>query len=157
VAEIIDLHRSARPPRERASAIDQVDRKVVRIRQEKTSPLIRAAVGYVHAVTAYEAGFMVDSTQDWQVAGAGGALGAKQIRKAKRSLRELASMCRSDGYQSSVEMKAKAQVVGFIMGKLTDGERDLDLNQSDFIRAFAAEIEYLYDAAYRLEWTKNRT
>jgi hypothetical protein len=124
------------------------------------SEIIEQCVIYAQSVAAFQAGFKVDSTSDFDHAGSGkGQRGRRPVRQAKRALLRLialSSVNKGDKVRSREEMLAKAGLLS-IIGSQTNEFRSPEKFEGAYIRLFANEIEGYFKQAIEDAWVAVRT
>jgi hypothetical protein len=110
------------------------------------SEIIRQCVIYVQSMAAYEAGFTVDLTGNWDHAGAGqDRLGGEHLAHADRALAKLIALSPSfvagRAPLSAAELFAKAGVLSVIWSQEGGETRSCEATETAYVRFFAREVE----------------
>jgi hypothetical protein len=106
------------------------------------SEIIKQCLIYAQSAAAYNAGFYVDPTGDFDYAGCGHSqLGRHHFRTAKQALIKLVSLAREPKL-SRDELFAEARVVRLLQN--TDAKRSPEKHKAEFIKRFAQDVsQYL--------------
>jgi hypothetical protein len=131
---------------------------------EKTTPrseIIEQCVIYAQSIAAYQAGFKVDSSGEFDYAGSDkGQHGRRHCRQAERALLRLVELCPAkDGERpllSREEMRAKAGVLS-IIGKNTTEFTITEKIEGAYIRCFALELDDYFREAIEDAWRAERS
>jgi hypothetical protein len=113
---------------------------------EKTtgrSEIIEQCVIYAQSIAAYNAGFNVDRTGDFDYAGCGSnQLGRHHFRNAKRALIKLVTLGGDVPALSRDELFTKARVARLL--QTTDAKRNPEKHEAEYVRRFAKDVsQYL--------------
>jgi hypothetical protein len=113
---------------------------------EKTSErseIIEQCLIYAQSIAAYNAGFYVDPTGDFDYAGCGSnQLGRQHFRNAKRALIKLVALGGGVPTLSRDELFAKARVVRLL--QKTDAKRSPEKHEVEYVTRFAKDVsQYL--------------
>jgi hypothetical protein len=122
----------------------------------KHSEIIEQCVIYAQSIAAYEAGFKVDSSSDFDYAGGEKSRrGRRPLRQADRALFRLVALSSvNDGERprlSREEMRAKAGVLSII------GTREHEEIEGAYIRSFAVELDDYFKEAIEDAWRAKRS
>lgn len=102
------------------------------------SEIIEQCLIYAQSEAAYQAGFYVDPTGDFNYAGCGnGQLGRHHFRTAKQALIKLVSLP-SVPTLGRDELFAKARVVRLLQN--SDAKRNPEKHEAEFIKRFAQDV-----------------
>jgi hypothetical protein len=122
----------------------------------KRSEIVEQCVVYAQSIAAYQAGFKIDPTGDFDYAGCGkGQGGRRPFRQADRALFRLVAL--SSAYPgerpllSREEMRAKAGVLSII------GTQPLEKIEGAYIRFFAIELDDYFREAIEDAWRAERS
>jgi hypothetical protein len=112
-------------------------------KKTERSEIIEQCVIYAQSIAAYNAGFNVDRTGDFDYAGCGSnQLGQHHFRNAKRALIKLVVLGRDLPTLSRDELFAKARVARLLQD--TGAGRNPEKYEAEYVRRFAKDVsQYL--------------
>jgi hypothetical protein len=121
-------------------------KKHKRDQQPAGSEIIRQCVIYAQSIAAYQAGFKVDLTGNFDHAGSGkGQLGRDHLRTADHALARLVALSPSfvEGRAplNAAELFAKAGVLSVIWSQEGGETRSCEVTETAYVRFFAREVE----------------
>jgi hypothetical protein len=127
---------------------------------EKTTPrseIIEQCVIYAQSIAAFQAGFKVDGTGDFDYAGSGkGQCGRRPVRQAERALLRLVALSSvnvGEKLPTLEELSAKAGILS-IIGMRTDEFTHPEKIEGAYIRLFAGELEGYFKKTIEATWAE---
>ena len=145
-------------PRKTAPKIQPVPAKKSKEKGAARSEIIEQCVIYAQSIAAFQAGFKVDGSSDFDYAGSGkGQRGRRPARQAEHALLRLVALSSANYAEKPIpsreEMLAKAGVLS-IIGMETDGFKHPEKMEGVYVRFFAQELEAHFKKAIEDEWTR---
>ena len=120
-------------------------KKHKRDQQPSGSEIIRQCVIYAQSIAAYQAGFEMDLTGNFDHAGSGkGQLGRDHLRTADHALARLVALSpafKGRAPLNEAELFAKAGVLSVIWSQEGGETRSCEATETAYVRFFAREVE----------------
>jgi hypothetical protein len=111
----------------------------IETRLSPRSEIIEQCLIYAQSIAAYNAGFYVDPTGDFDYAGCGDSqLGRHHFRNAKRALIKLVALGEDVPAPSRDELFAKARVAHLLQG--TDAKRNPEKHEAQYVIRLAKDV-----------------